>query len=332
MILHNPFVLILIPLAVMLFLYKEKKPKTVSAFKFSSGELVGGVKSSFKLKLSQKMIFLRILAVILIIFALSRPQSPVADSKIQSEGIDIVLAIDCSTSMLAEDFKLGGQRQSRVEVVKSAVKDFIAGRKNDRIAIVAFAARAYTVCPLTLDYGWLLDNLERVKTGLIEDGTAIGSGIATSLNRLKEAKAKSKVVILLTDGRNNTGKISPMTAAEAAKALKIKIYTIGAGSKGPVPYPVKDFFGNTVYQPVQIDIDEDTLIKIADSTGGKYFRAQDTEGLRKIYKEIDGLEKTIIEDKGYLEYNELFTVFLILGLAVLLLDIILSNTILRKIP
>ena len=330
--LHNPLVLIFIPIVTLLLLYKEKKPGPVSAFKFSSGELVAGLKSSLKLKLSQNLIYLRILAVVLLVFALARPQSPVADSKIQSEGIDIVLAIDCSTSMLAEDFKLGGQRQNRVEVVKSVVKDFITGRKNDRIAIVAFASRAYTICPLTLDYGWLLDNLERVKTGLVEDGTAIGSGIATSLNRLKDSKAKSKVVILLTDGRNNTGKISPLTATEAAKALKIKVYTIGAGSKGPVPYPVKDFFGNTVYQPVEIDIDEDTLIKIADMTQAKYFRAQDTEGLRKIYKEIDGLEKTVIEEKGYLEYNELFTVFLILGLSVLLLDIVLSNTILRKIP
>jgi Ca-activated chloride channel homolog len=330
--LHDAFVLILIPIITLLFLYQQKKQGAVSAFKFSSGELVGKLKGSFKLKLSQNLIYLRLLAVALLIFALARPLTPVADSKIHSEGIDIVLAIDCSTSMLAEDFRLGGQRQNRVEVVKNVVKDFIMGRKNDRIAIVAFASRAYTVCPLTLDYGWLLDNLERVKTGLVEDGTALGSGIATSLNRLKDAKAKSKVVILLTDGRNNTGKISPLTAAEAAKALKIKVYTIGAGSKGPVPYPVKDFFGNTVYQPIQIDIDEDTLMKIADMTGAKYFRATDTESLRKIYKEIDAFEKTDIEEKGYLEYNELFSVFLILALVLLLSDIILSNTILRKIP
>ncbi len=330
--LHDPLALIFIPIIILLFLYKQKKQRSASAFKFSSGELIGKLKGSFKLKLSKNLIYLRFLAIALLIFALARPQTPIADSKIHSEGIDIVLAIDCSTSMLAEDFRLGGQRQNRIEVVKSVVKDFIMGRKNDRIAIVAFASRAYTVCPLTLDYGWLLDNLERVKTGLVEDGTAIGSGIATSLNRLKDAKAKSKVVILLTDGRNNTGKISPLTAAEAAKALKIKVYTIGAGSKGPVPYPVKDFFGNTVYQPVQIDIDEDTLIKIAEMTGAKYFRATDTESLRKIYKEIDSLEKTDIEESGYLEYNELFNVFLILALVFLLSDIVLSNTVLRKIP
>jgi len=332
MILHNPLVLILIPIIVLLFLHKKKKWRVESAFKFSSGELVGKLKDSFKLKLSQQLIFLRLLVIALLILALARPQSPIADSKIHSEGIDIVLAIDCSTSMLAEDFKLGGQRQNRLEVVKSVVKEFIMGRKNDRMAIVAFASRAYTVCPLTLDYGWLLDNLERVKTGLIEDGTAIGSGIATALNRLKDAKAKSKVVILLTDGRNNTGKISPLTAAEAAKALKIKVYTIGAGSVGLVPYPVKDFFGNTVYQSVQIDIDEDTLIKIAQMTQAKYFRATDTESLRKIYKEIDALEKTDIEEKGYLEYNELFSMFLILGITFLLLEVVLSNTVLRKIP
>ncbi|MDD5116212.1 MAG: VWA domain-containing protein [Candidatus Omnitrophica bacterium] len=332
MTLHNPLVLILIPAVILLFLYKKKTGGIEPGFKFSSGELVDKLKISLRLRLSRNLVYLKLLAVILIIMALARPQTPVADSKIQSEGIDIVLAIDCSTSMLAEDFKLGDKRQSRLEVVKSVVKDFIMGRKNDRIAIVAFAARAYLVCPLTLDYGWLLDNLERVKTGMIEDGTAIGSGIAASLNRLKDSKGKSKVVILLTDGRNNTGNISPLTAAEAAKALKIKIYTIGAGSKGPVPYPMKDFFGNTVYQPVQIDIDEDTLIKIAEMTGGKYYRATDTESLRKIYKEIDGLEKTAIEEKGYLEHNELFGIFLILGLAFMLLDVILSNTFLRKIP
>ena len=167
--LHNALVLILIPIILLLFLHKRKKQGAVSAFKFSSGDLVCKLKGSFKLKLSQNLIYLRLLAIILLILALARPQTPVADSKIQSEGIDIVLALDCSTSMLAEDFKLGGQRESRIEVIKSVVKDFIMGRKNDRIAIVAFASRAYTVCPLTLDYGWLLDNLDRVKTGLVED-------------------------------------------------------------------------------------------------------------------------------------------------------------------
>jgi Ca-activated chloride channel family protein len=212
------------------------------------------------------------------------------------------------------------------------VSEFIRGRQNDRMGIVAFAARAYTVCPLTLDYGWLLQNLERIKIGMIEDGTAIGSGIGSSLNRLKDTKAKGKVVILLTDGRNNAGKLAPLTAAEAARALGVKIYTIGVGTKGLAPYPIKDFFGNTVYQPIRIDIDEDTLIKIAAKTNAKYFRATDTESLRKIYEEIDRLEKTPIEEKGYLEYKELFGLFLIPGLILLFSEVILGNTVLRRLP
>lgn len=328
---HNPIFFILIPISAAIVLYSKKRNKQ-SGIRFSSEDFLSKLKSSFKIKLARNLIFLRLAAVTLIILALARPQSPVADSKIQSDGIDIVLAIDCSTSMLAEDFKISNRRQNRIEVVKDVVKDFIKARKNDRIAIVAFAARAYTVCPLTLDYGWLLENLERIKAGMIEDGTAIGSGIASSLNRLKETIAKSKIIILLTDGRNNTGKISPVTAAEAALALKIKVYTIGAGTKGLAPYPMKDFFGNTVYQSIQIDIDEDTLMKIASITEAKYFRATDTESLRKVYKEIDKLEKTTIEDKGYLEYNELFPIFLIPGLIILFTEIILANTVLRKIP
>ncbi len=328
---HSPIFFILVPLAAAIILYSKKKSKQ-SGIRFSSEDFLNKLKSSFKIRLAQNLIFLRLAALILITLALARPQSPVADSKIQSQGIDIVLAIDCSTSMLAEDFKISNRRQNRIEAVKDVVKDFIKARKNDRIAIVAFAARAYTVCPLTLDYGWLLENLERIKAGMIEDGTAIGSGIASSLNRLKETIAKSKIVILLTDGRNNTGKISPVTAAEAAFALKIKVYTIGAGTKGLAPYPMKDFFGNTVYQAIQIDIDEDTLMKIASITNAKYFRATDTESLRKIYKEIDQLEKTTIEDKGYLEYNELFPMFLIPGLIIFFIEIILANTVSRKIP
>ncbi len=328
----NPFILIaLLPLAAMIAVYARRKGPGAT-IRFSSSGLFTGLKSSFKLELSRNIVFLRLACVVLMIIALARPQAPVADSKIETEGIDICLAIDCSTSMLAEDFKIVGGRQNRIEVVKETVRDFIRGRKNDRIGIVAFAARAYTICPLTLDYGWLSENLERIKAGMIEDGTAIGSGIASSLNRLKDTRAKSKIIILLTDGRNNTGNISPMTAAQAAKALKVKIYTIGAGGKGPVPYPVKDFFGNTVYQSILVDIDEETLMKIASETGAKYFRATDTESLKKIYKEIDTLEKTPLEEKGYMEYRELFPVFLMPGLMLLFLEIALTGTLLRKIP
>ena len=324
------FILLAIPVVLILF-YARKKDKS-GAISFSSGGLFQGLKETFRLRLARNILFLRLTGLILIILALSRPVSPVADSRIESEGIDIVLALDCSTSMLAEDFKLSGGRQNRLEVVKQVVKEFVKARESDRIGITAFAARAYTVCPLTLDYGWLLENLSRVQTGMIEDGTAIGSGLASALNRLKDSKAKSKVVILLTDGRNNTGDIAPSTAAEAAKALKIKVYTIGAGTKGLAPYPVKDFFGNTAYQSIEIDIDEDTLKDIADKTQGRYFRATDTESLREIYKEIDRMEKTEIEEKGFLEYNELFPFFLLPGIGLLFLEIVLSNTVLRKIP
>ena len=331
MILHSPVWLIVLPFVVLGILYAHKK-NLASGFKFSSGALVEGLKPSLKVFASQKIFYLRMLSAILIVVALARPLSPLADSRIETEGIDIVLAVDSSTSMLAEDFQINGRRQSRIEVVKDVVSNFIRARNNDRIAIVTFAARAYTVCPLTLDYSWLFTNLKRIQSGMLEDGTAIGSGIATSLNRLKNSKAKSKIIILLTDGRNNTGKISPLTAAEAAKALKVKIYTIGAGSKGPVPYPVRDFFGNKVYQQVQVDIDEDTLMKIASTTGGTYYRATDTESLRAIYGEIDKLEKTPMQEKGYQEYHELFPMFLIPGLLLLLLEILLANTLLRKIP
>ena len=264
--------------------------------------------------------------------ALARPRVSLEAAKIQTEGIDIVLAIDCSSSMLAEDFKLDWKRQNRLKVVKDVVKDFIRARKTDRIGMVAFAARAYTVCPLTLDYDWLLKNLERVEIGASHDGTTIGSAISSSLNRLKTTKAKSKVVVLLTDGINNTGKISPLMAAEAAKALRIKIYTIGAGSKGLAPYPMKGPWGQTVYRRVKSQIDETALKKIAQETGGRCFRATDTESLRNIYSEIDSLEKTPVEESGFQQYRELFSRLLIPALVLLMLEIILANTILRKLP
>ena len=321
MIFHNPIFLFLLPFAVWAVIYAQKKDLS-SGFKFSSQELLEDIVPTFKVRLNQKIIYLRLLALVLIILALARPQSPMADPGITSDGVDIVLVLDSSTSMLAEDFKINGKRESRVQVIKEVVKNFMQGRKNDRMAIVTFAGRAYTVCPLTLDYNWLSINLERVKSGMLEDGTAIGSGIATALNRLRNSKAKSKVIILLTDGRNNLGTISPLTAAEAAKALQVKIYTIGAGGKGPVPYPVRDFFGNQGYQSIEIDLDEETLTKIATITKAKFYRATDTESLREIYGEIDKLEKTPTQEKGYLQYDELFLWMLIPGLCLLILEIV----------
>ena len=328
---QNPLLLLLIPL-VLVGGYCLRKRKIKANLAFSTDRLLKGVKPSLKVLLSKNVYLLRIIALCLIAVALARPQEPLEESKIETEGIDIVLALDVSTSMLAEDFTLRGKRVNRLDAVKDVVQKFIQGRENDRIGLVAFAARAYTVSPLTLDYNWLLQNLERVKIGMIEDGTAIGLGLASSLNRLKDTKAKSKVVILLTDGRNNAGDISPSLAAEAARSLGIKVYTIGAGTKGLAPYPARDFFGNKVYQSIKIDIDEDTLIDIAAKTGAKYFRATDTKSLREIYSEIDEMEKTPVEEKGYLEYKELFSRFLGIALALILLEVGLSNTILGRIP
>ena len=329
---NNPWAFILLPVVVIVIAIKALRKQDLPSFRFSTGELVRELRPTIKISLYKGMKLLRVAALILIVAALSRPQQMLEESKIISEGIDIVIALDTSTSMFAEDFKLNGKRANRLEVVKNVVRDFISNRHSDRIGIVAFASRAYTVSPLTLDYGWLMQNLDRVKIGMIEDGTAIGSGMSSALNRIKDTGAKEKVIILLTDGRNNAGKISPLTAAEAADALNIKIYTIGAGTKGLAPYPAKDFFGNRIYRQVKIEIDEESLQKIAQKTGARYFRATDTKSLRNIYEEIDKLEKTSIEEKGYTEYRELFHLFLIPGLVLLMLEIILRNTVLRRIP
>ncbi len=331
MITQNPLFLLLIPLAAAIVFYSWRSKK-LPGLKFSSGIFLKVGKPTFKTVCSRYLWVLRLAVFILFALGLARFRVPIDESKIQTEGIDIILALDTSTSMLAEDFTLHGKRSNRLDAVKDVVDNFIQGRKNDRIGIVAFAARAYSISPLTLDYGWLLENLKRVKIGMIEDGTAVGSALSVALKRLEDTKAKSKIVILLTDGMNNAGKISPSLAAEAAKALKVKVYTIGAGTKGVAPYPAKDFFGNIVYQAVKIDVDEDSLRDIASKTEGKYFRATDTKSLREIYSEIDRMEKTPMEEKGYMEYRELFPIFISIALALLFLEILLNNTILRRVP
>jgi len=328
---QNPWGLILLPVVAALIIYSIKI-ELRSAFRFSNNELLKNLRTTFRTRLHNGIFLLKIAALFFVIFALSRPQLMLQESRIETESIDIVLVIDISTTMLAEDFKHEGRQESRIDVVKDVVREFINSRREDRIGIVAFASRAYTVAPLTLDYGWLLRNLDRLKVGIIEDGTAIGSGISSAMNRLKDTKAKSKVIILLTDGRNNTGSISPLTAAEAARALNIKVYTIGAGKKGISPYPAKDIFSNKVYRQVKIEIDEEILKEIAEKTHARYFRATDIDSLRNIYREINNLEKSHIEEKGYTEYRELFHLFLIPGLILLLIEVLLSNTVLRRLP
>jgi len=275
---------------------------------------------------------LRLVVLVLVVVALARPQAGTAATKVHREGVDVVLAVDVSGSMLSEDFTLASGRASRLDAVKAVVKEFVTARPEDRVGLVLFAARPYTQCPLTLDHGWLLQNLDRAKVGMIEDGTAIGSGLATAVNRLRASTAKSKFVVLLTDGQQNAGRITPETAAEAAATLGIKVYTVGAGTRGLAPFPMQDMFGNRVYRPVQVDIDEKTLEKVAQATHGRYFRATDTKSLRDIYAEIDRAEKTPFEAPQFIDYRELYPWLVWPALALVLAEVALGETLLRKLP
>lgn len=331
MIFKTIWILLFIPLIILLG-FTLRRLKMNPSLYFPSNELLSGVGGSWKTRLHFLPVLLRMAAILLCIVALAGPRFVKKETLHKTEGIDIMLALDASGSMAAEDFVINNQRMNRLAIIKRVVKEFISQRASDRIGIVAFGGVAYTVCPLTTDYPWLEQNLDRVELGLIEDGTAIGSAISSSLLRLKTSEAKTKIMILLTDGMNNAGKIDPIKASEAAKTTGVKIYTIGAGSKGYVPFPAQDFFGRKVYQNVRIDLDEDMLTKVAENTGGKYFRATNTESLREIYKEIDTLEKTKIEETGYFEYTELFDKVLLLALIVILIELVLTNTVLMRIP
>lgn len=270
---------------------------------------------------------LRVVGFACLIVALARPQSGVAKERVTTEGIDILMAIDLSSSMLAEDLK-----PNRVEAAKKVAAEFVHGRRNDRIGLVVFSGDAFTQCPLTLDYGVLEQLMSEMRVGMIEDGTAIGMGLATAVKRLRSSQAKSRVIILLTDGRNNQGEIDPVTAAQMAQAFGIRIYAIGAGSRGEAPYPVDDPFLGRRYARIRVDIDEDTLKKCADLTGGRYFRATDAKSLENIYQEIDQLEKTEVEVEHFTRYGELFIYPLALGLALVLCEVGLAHSVFRRLP
>ena len=274
----------------------------------------------------------RLLAAAVLIIALARPRLGRGTTEVEASGIDIILAIDVSGSMEALDFKLKGERVNRLEVVKKVMAEFIEDRPNDRIGIIAFAGRPYLVSPLTLDHDWLQRRLADVKIGQVEDGTAIGSAIISAANHLKEQKAKSRIIVLLTDGMNNSGAANPLTAAEAAKAINIKIYTVGAGTRGEAPMPVKDRFGRVRYQMAKVDIDEETLKKVADNTKGQYFRATDTNSLEQVYGVINKLETTKRKLKKYEDVDELFLWALIPGLLLLGTERLLGETRLRRLP
>ena len=327
---EDPWLLIFL-LVVPLMVFYGWRSMGSSRIRFSSLGVLQQLKSPATLLLRKGLIVLRCLAVILFVLAFARPQSGIKSTEITTEGIDIMLCLDTSGSMQALDFKTEGKKGTRLQAVKKVVNNFIRGRKNDRIGMVVFGQEAFTQCPLTLDYGVLLSLLDSVKIGMAGDSTAIGSALGICVKRLKDLKSKSKVIILLTDGRNNSGTLGPATAAEVAKAYNIKTYTIGVGSEGEAPFLVDSFFGKQyVYQ--KVDLDEKTLKEIARVTDGKYFRATNTKALEKIYQQIDEMEKTEVKIKEYMEYEELFMYFLIPGLCFLLLEVLLANTRLRKIP
>lgn len=283
------------------------------------------------------------LGCVCLITALARPQFGTATSRTRASGIDIMLLLDVSLSMLSEDYSIGSRRASRLEVVKQVTEKFISGRPDDRIGVIAFSGRAYLVSPLTLDHTWLVENLARLSirrmgdqtaigSSLVEDGTAIGSALATAANRLRDKRAKSRVIVLLTDGDNNAGKIPPLTAAEAAAAIGIKIYTIGAGTNGLVPFPHSDGFGNTYYSQEYMPFKEDTCKEIARIGNGVFFRAADTKTMTEIFDQIDRFEKTAFQVQKYQSYEDLFTWFLGAGLCFLGATFVLSETVWSKVP
>jgi len=319
------FFLCIVPL--LGFWYFKRQEKREGTLRFSHLGFAKEVYKTSSVQARHILFLLQMLVLSLLVVAFARPQSGIKGEEVITQGVDIVLAMDISSSMLAEDI-----RPNRVEASKQVAAEFVKGRKNDRIGMVVFSGEAYTQCPLTLDYGIVLNFLDQLYVGMIEDGTAMGMGLATAVNRLRNSEAKSKVIILLTDGRNNRGEIDPITAAQAAQAFDVRIYTIGAGTRGTAMYPVDDPFWGRRYVPMQVDIDEESLRKIAEMTGGKYFRATDRKQLDSIYREIDSMEKTEIKVTEYTRYSELFYYFVSIAGLVLLGEIGLAHTRFRKIP
>jgi Ca-activated chloride channel homolog len=304
----------------------------VAAIQYSDVGLARAVARRSRSRIGNWVWLFAVFGAALMIAGLARPQRGHSRTEVTANGIDIVLVLDVSGSMQALDFLIDNQRVNRIEVVKSVVGKFIDERPNDRIGIIAFAGSPYLVSPITLDHDWLQQNLERVAIGGVDDGTAIGSAIAAAVNRLRTTPAKSKVVILLTDGMNNTGKISPLAAAEAARALGVKIYTIGVGVRGKAPVPVRDEAGNMRLIMAQVDVDEKTLQSVADQTGGKFYRATDTDSLKNIYEQINRLETTAQTVQKFESYDELYPWALIPALALLGLGFILQQTRYRGLP
>ncbi|MEW5843926.1 MAG: VWA domain-containing protein [Bacteroidota bacterium] len=322
-----PFVLWFLLLVPALGYWFWKKRDQVSPnFTYSSLQVFGKAPRTLKEKLANLPSWLRLAAITFFIVAAARPQSYSSGQNMYTEGIDIAMVLDISGSMLSEDLK-----PNRIEAAKKVIDDFIAGRTNDRIGLVIFSQDAFTQCPLTIDYSVLRNLLKQVHSGMIDDGTAIGNAIADGVNRLKDSKSKSKVMILLTDGVNNAGEIDPITAAQIAQKFGVRIYTVGVGTMGEAPYPFQTPFGIR-YQMIPVEIDENLLQQISNITGGKYFRATNNKKLEEIYNEIDRLEKTRVEVTSYRNAKELFYGWAFTGLFLLFAEVGLSRTYLRKLP
>ena len=325
---EDPWFLLLLLLFPILVMRERKLTNTINYSSLASLKLASQHSSKIKTFVP---IVLTYVAIVLFIIGLARPQEGQKRTEILSQGVDIVLAIDTSGSMQALDFKKNEDQVTRLSVVKDVVAEFVKSREMDRIGMVVFGANAFTQCPLTLDQNILLSFINKLKIGMAGDATAIGSAIGISAKRLKDLKSKSKVIILLTDGRNNSGAISPLQAAEIAKTLGIKVYTIGIGKRGKAPFLVDTIFGKRlIYR--NVDIDEKVLNKISKMTNAKYFRATDLKSLKDIYKQIDLLEKSEVKTLDHSEYKELFHFFLIPGFILLIIEIIFSNSYLRRLP
>lgn len=324
----HPELLWLLALIPLLLLLKGNRG-TAASLVFSSTSTLATMTEGRKNNLGRLAVLFKLLTIGLLIVAMARPQLGNTSTEVEASGIDILLAVDVSGSMEAMDFKLNGKAINRLAVVKSVMADFIKARPNDRIGLVAFAAKPYMVSPLTLDHSWLNRRLDSLSIGMIEDGTAIGSAIGSGINRLRDQNSKSRIMILLTDGMNNTGKITPLLAAEAAQTFKIKVYTIGAGTKGEAPIPVTDAFGRKRLARTKVNIDEDTLGKVAEMTGAKYFRATDTDSLEKVYEEINTMETTTRKIKKFENYRELYVYLVIAALCSMLASIAIQS---RRLP
>ncbi|HTM65582.1 MAG TPA: VWA domain-containing protein [Flavipsychrobacter sp.] len=309
----------------MIWWQMSRNRKTHPAIRLTTLSGLVGVKPSWRVRFRPTLFVLRLLALSALIISLARPQSSSVTENIDSEGIDIVLSMDVSGSMLAEDLK-----PNRIEAAKKVAMDFVDKRPTDRIGLVIFSGESFTQVPITIDHAVLKEQLSEVKSGVLVDGTAIGDGLATAVDRIRRASGKSKVIILLTDGVNNVGKVGPELALEVAKAYKVRVYTIGIGTKGMAPYPVQTPYGMQK-QMQEVQIDEPLLRKIAGETGGKYYRATDNASLKSIYNDIDKLEKTKVEISSYKQYAELFFPFAALAIVCLLLEVILRYTVFKTI-